>query len=235
MQRSSKLRLILAVLTFIVGAATTFLLDPSIRQQISQSSSTPKSAARATATGDAATVLNELTVKGRAPKTGYTRAQFGDGWDSIQGCDTRNSILKRDLTNSVTNEKCQVVSGTLNDPYTGSVIVFKRGETSSSDVQIDHVVALSDAWQKGAQQLSLVQRETLANDPLELLAVDGTANQQKSDGDAATWLPPNKPFRCQYVARQVAVKKKYTLWVTAAEKDAITGVLSTCPGQLLPS
>lgn len=235
MKRSSKLRLALAVLTFVVGAVTTYLFDPGIRQQISQSSSTPQSVVAATATGDAATALHELAVKGRAPKTGYTRAQFGDGWDSKLGCDTRNDILKRDLTNIVTNEKCQVVSGTLNDPYTGSVIAFERGEASSSDVQIDHVVALSDAWQKGAQQLSPAQRETLANDPLELLAVDGVANQQKSDGDAATWLPSNKSFRCQYVARQVAVKKKYALWVTAAEKDAITGVLSTCPGQLLPT
>jgi hypothetical protein len=98
-------------------------------------------------------------------------------------------------------------------------------------VQIDHVVALSDAWQTGAQQLSANQREQLANDPLELLAVDGPANQQKSDGDAATWLPPNKPFRCQYVARQIAVKAKYMLWVTAAEKEAMQRVLASCSGQ----
>jgi deoxycytidylate deaminase len=234
MKRSSKLRLTLAVLTFIVGAVTTLLLNPAVTQQLPQPQPTSVTS-NATATGDAATVLGELEVKGRAPKTGYTRAQFGDGWDSIQGCDTRNTILKRDLTAIVTNEKCQVVSGTLNDPYTGAAIMFTRGETSSSDVQIDHVVALSDAWQKGAQQLSKTQRVTLANDPLELLAVDGTANQQKSDGDAATWLPPNKTFRCQYVARQIAVKKKYTLWVTAAEKEAIIGILSACPGQLLPS
>jgi hypothetical protein len=132
------------------------------------------------------------------------------------------------------NEKCQVVSGTLNDPYTGKTIMFERGETSSQSVQIDHVVALSDAWQKGAQQLSYERRKELANDPLELLAVEGAANMQKSDGDAATWLPPNKPFRCQYVARQIAVKKKYSLWVTAAEKDAMIRVLVACPAEGLP-
>jgi hypothetical protein len=104
----------------------------------------------------------------------------------------------------------------------------------SSKVQIDHVVALSDAWQKGAQQLTSEQRYQLANDPLELLAVDGQANTQKSDGDAATWLPPNKPYRCAYVARQVAVKQKYQLWITAAEHDAMQRVLSSCPSQLLP-
>jgi len=187
------------------------------------------------AVGQAVDTLAILEVKGRAPKTGYTRAQFGDGWETTAGCDTRNTILHRDLTNVAVNTKCQVVSGVLNDPYTGKVINFTRGETSSQAVQIDHVVALSDAWQKGAQQLSFTTRLALANDPLELVAVDGPANQQKGDGDAATWLPPYKPFRCQYVARQIAVKKKYTLWVTQAEKDAMLRVLAACPGQLLPA
>ena len=182
----------------------------------------------------AITVLAELEVKGRAAKTGYTRSQFGDGWSSVAGCDTRNEILRRDLTNTTINTKCQVVSGQLTDPYTGIVIEFQRGSTSSQAVQIDHVVALSDAWQKGAQQLTPVERTALANDPLELIAVDGASNQQKGDGDAATWLPPHKPFRCQYVARQIAVKKKYRLWVTQAEKDAMLRVLGGCPGKALP-
>lgn len=183
----------------------------------------------------AAIALEELLVKGRAPKTGYARDQFGSSWLFSAGCDMRNIILNRDLYNVVTDEKCQVVSGMLNDPYTGKVISFIRGGSTSDDVQIDHVVALSDAWQKGAQQLSRKERIALANDPLELLAVDGAANQQKSDGDAATWLPSNKAFRCQYVARQIAVKQKYKLWVTAAEHDAIEGVLEKCPEQKLPS
>lgn len=194
----------------------------------------PAPAVTTTATGDAASALQQLAVKGRAPKTGYARTQFGDGWESIAGCDTRNIILHRDMTNVVENSNCQVVSGTLSDPYTGKIIQFSRGETSSADVQIDHVVALSNAWQTGAQQLTATLRQQLANDPLELLAVDGPANQQKSDGDAATWLPSNKPFRCQYVARQIAVKSKYSLWVTGAEKDAMTRVLATCSGQALP-
>ncbi len=172
--------------------------------------------------------LNELPVKGRAPKTGYTRAQFGDGWREVNGCDTRNIILHRDLVGDVIDDECRVTAGQLNDPYTGKVIRFQRGSTTSQAVQIDHVVALSDAWQTGAQQLSRAQREDLANDPLELLAVDGSANQQKSDGNAATWLPSNKSFRCQYVARQVAVKQKYGLWVTIAEKNAIARVLKQC-------
>ncbi len=171
--------------------------------------------------------LASLPVKGRAPKTGYSRSQFGDGWQTVNGCDTRNIILARDLTSDTVDEDCKVTSGVLHDPYTGKTIHFMRGD-STSDVQIDHVVALSDAWQKGAQKLSYEKRIAMANDPLNLLAVDGPANQQKSDGDAATWLPPNKAFRCQYAQRQIQVKQKYSLWITAAERDAMARVLGTC-------
>lgn len=172
--------------------------------------------------------LGKLEVKGRAPKTGYTRKQFGNGWGKINNCSVREVILARDLTDEKIDEKCRVLSGVLNDPYTGQTIHFQRGDKSSSKVQIDHVVALSDAWQKGAQQLSPGEREKLANDPLNLLAVDGPANQAKGDGDAATWLPSNKPFRCQYVARQIAVKRRYRLWVTEAEKSAMSSILEKC-------
>jgi hypothetical protein len=113
--------------------------------------------------------------------------------------------------------------------------VVARGQTTSDAVQIDHVVALANAWQTGAQQLTATTREQLANDPLELLAVDGPTNQAKGDGDAATWLPPNKTYRCAYAARQIAVKAKYALWVTPAEHDALTRILTTCPDQPLPS
>ncbi len=180
--------------------------------------------------------LAALPTKGRAPKTGYKRSQFGDGWAKAGGCDTRNVILRRDLANAVLgDDNCKVQAGALSDPYTGQRIAFKRGANSSGAVQIDHVVALSNAWQTGAQQLSSEQRISLANDPLELLAVDGPANQQKGDGDAATWLPSNKPFRCQYIARQIAVKKKYSLWVTPPERTAMERILASCPEQRLPA
>jgi hypothetical protein len=210
----------LAVLAFIIISA-----EPPIVEQVQPE-------VVSTEQGTALETLETLAVKGRAPKTGYSRDEFGGGWSTIQGCDTRNIILHRDLQNPILDEKCRVLTGTLNDPYNGKVIEFNR--TDGDAVQIDHVVALSDAWQKGAQQLTKVQRVKLANDPLELIAVDGPANQQKSDGDAATWLPSNKPFRCEYVARQIAVKQKYTLWVTQAEKDVINGVLVACPDQPLP-
>lgn len=173
--------------------------------------------------------LEKLPIKGRAPKTNYSRDQFGPGWGTELGCDTRNRILKRDLKNiTYDQDGCKINSGKLHDPYTNKQIEFKRGKLTSSAVQIDHVVALSDAWQKGAQQLSFEKRIEFANDGLNLLAVDGPANMQKSDGDAATWLPPHKAFRCQYVTRQISVKKKYELWITQAEHDVMKRIVTTC-------
>ena len=192
----------------------------------------------APAVGTALAVLADLPVKGRAPRTGYDRAQFGQRWADTDrnGCDTRNDVLRRDLTDVVLDPAthgCVVLTGTLADPFSGGTLAFERG-SRSADVQVDHVVAMSDAWQKGAQLWTPARRLAFANDPLNLLAVDGGLNAQKSDGDAATWLPPAKDFRCAYVARQVAVKAKYGAWVTQAEHDAIARVLSACPQEPLP-
>ena len=183
-------------------------------------------------TTDALTALNKLEVKGRAPKTGYTRSQFPHWSDPDRnGCDARNDILKRDLTNitykSGTRD-CKVIAGQLLDPFSGKVITFS---TTKVVIDIDHVVALSNAWQTGAAYFDKNTRLLIANDPINLLAVDAKLNRQKGDGDAATWLPPNKAFRCEYVSRQVSVKAKYSLWVTPPEKEAITRVLNQCIGQ----
>ena len=178
-------------------------------------------------------LLDSLAVKGRAPKTGYARAQFGATWADVNrnGCDTRNDILKRDLTNltfrSGTRD-CVIESGTLVDPYSGTTINFVKGVKSSMEVQIDHVVALSNAWQTGAFKLTLAKRSEFANDPDNLLAVQGRLNSQKGDGDAATWLPPLKSYRCTYVSKQIAIKAKYGLWVTAPEKTAMKNILAKC-------
>lgn len=182
----------------------------------------------------AADVLEQLPVKGRASKSGYARTEFYSSWPSIDGCSLRQRIIRREMGSSAvvsTEDNCTVISGEYDEPYTGSHLIFYQKSDFSSGVQIDHVVALSDAWQKGAQSLTKEQRYDLATDPLNLLAVDSKTNQGKSDGDAASWLPPNKAFRCQYVARQVSVKYKYSLWVTAAEKSAIKNVLKSCPSE----
>ena len=189
---------------------------------------------------EALTALDSLEVKGRAPKTGYEREEFGQAWsDDVtvdfghNGCDTRNDILRRDLDpeSLVLKEgthDCVALSGTLHDPYSGQDIEFQRGAQTSRAVQIDHVVPLADAWQKGAQQWSPEKRRDFANDPRNLLAVDGPLNQQKGAGDAATWLPPNKGFRCEYAHRIVEVKAAYELWVTEAERDALSRLLNAC-------
>ncbi|SDO57894.1 Protein of unknown function [Pedococcus dokdonensis] len=196
-------------------------------------------ATRTVRPGSAVVTLATLTIKGRAPRTGYDRALFGQAWADVDrnGCDTRNDVLRRDLTHltlKADTHGCLVLTGTLADPYTGRRIDFVRGRGTSNAVQVDHVVALSDAWQKGAQRWSTTTRTAFANDPLNLLAVDGPTNQRKGDGDAATWLPPRKAGRCAYVARQIAVKHRYTVSVTAAERDAMLRVLTTCPTQPLP-
>ncbi|MFJ4714963.1 HNH endonuclease family protein [Streptomyces sp. NPDC088785] len=186
--------------------------------------------------GSALAAVDSLTVKGRAPKTGYARERFGTAWADTDSnhCDTRDDILKRDLKSvRFSDGECKVSGGRLDpDPYSGKDVTFTRG---SSKVDIDHLVSLSDAWQKGAFKWEPGKRIALANDPLNLLAVDATPNRSKGDGDTATWLPPDKGFRCTYVAGQVAVKKKYGLWVTGAERDAMKKVLGGCPDQKLPT
>ncbi len=182
-------------------------------------------------------LVDRLAVKGRGPKTGYAREQYGPAWADVDrnGCDTRDDILNRDLTAKQWRpgtHGCVVIAGTLLDPYTGESIPFLKANASA--VQIDHVVALSDAWQKGAARWSVARRRAFANDPLNLLAVDGPNNARKGDGDTATWLPPDRSYRCRYVARQVAVKAKWKLWVTRAERDAMRRVLARCPEQRVP-
>lgn len=234
-----------ALLVLAVGCSSAESAGGSARppSDATSDAATPDSGNTATPTsipmpGSAKSALLELPVKGRAPKTSYTREQFGSGWTDVDknGCDTRDDILRRDLADitAVQEDGCIVSAGTLIDPYSGQTVVFQRGSETSNDVQIDHVVSLSDAWQKGAQGITTDQRVSFANDPLNLLAVRGDLNQQKGTGDAATWLPPDRSYRCAYVARQIAVKKRYQLWVSQAETDAMARILSGCPNQPLP-
>jgi hypothetical protein len=199
----------------------------------------PMPAGGSVVAADARSALAALPVKGPAPLTGYSRAAFGPAWADTDhsGCDQRNQVLARDMTAVQLRKgsRCVVASGLLLDPYTGKQINFVRGQGTSEAVQIDHVVALADAWRTGAQQLDPQTRAQMAGDLVELLAVDGPTNGAKRDRDAAAWLPVNKAYRCHYVARQVAVKTKYRLWVIPAERDAIDRVLAGCPSQPLPT
>lgn len=193
--------------------------------------------------GSASAALSKLKVKPDGSISTYARVkEFGEAWTDNQSapgghnhCETRDDILRRDLSTVKLDGKCEVESGTLNDPYTGKTIHFTRGRGTSLAVQIDHMVALGNAWQTGASSLSQATREQLANDPLNLISADGPANEGKGDDDASKWLPQSASFHCEYVGRQIAVKTKYRLWITSSEKTAMSKALSGCHGQTLPT
>ncbi|GGE99726.1 HNH endonuclease family protein [Mycetocola zhadangensis] len=209
--------------------ASTPLSEPSAGE-----GGAPSPVASAPIVGTATDALAALPTKGRAPKTGYDRTgHFGRAWLDVDhnGCDTRNDILARDLTDETLEGKCKVMTGWLDNVYGGVDVAFTRGQDTSTQVQVDHVVALMNAWETGAQQLSQAQRESLANDPLNLQATDASSNARKQAGDAATWLPQATGYRCEYLARQISVKAAYGLWVTAPERSAMERVLASCPAQ----
>ena len=184
--------------------------------------------------GSAMKALNRLKVRGMTSGAGYDReGKFGDAWVDVDGngCDTRNDILRRDFASITRTDGCLIYEGVIRDVYTGKRIDFTRGQTTSLAVQIDHIVALHNAWMTGAGNLSQGMRVALANDPLNLQAVDGPTNSRKSDSDASWWLPPMRNYQCVYVARQISVKRAYRLWVTPDEKIAMQAVLTTCPRQ----
>lgn len=189
------------------------------------------------ATGEAAAFLKKLRVAS-PHRSGYERQVFGYRTtdDDGDGCDVREDVLARDLHNVKYKYagSCKVRSGMLADPYTGLNIHFVRGRKTSALVQIDHVVALQNAWESGAWNWTRSKRLKFGNDMLNLLAVQGAANQEKGSASAAYWLPSNKSFRCDYVARQIAVKYKYGLTVTRAEKQSMAGILHNCHAQKLP-
>ena len=180
--------------------------------------------------------VSTLTVRQTDSVSGYDRDLFQ--WNKFDedgdGCDTRNDILARDLDNISKQDKCVVLSGILDDPYTGDRIDFQRGQSTSSKVQIDHIVALSDAWNSGASHWNESKLRAFGNDPYNLAAVDGTANTQKSNSSADEWLPANAAARCLYVATQVGVKEHYALTVTQTEAQKMREVLGSCPTQSIP-
>ena len=176
--------------------------------------------------------LDKLTVNNDpTPPEKYNRVeQFGPAWKDVDhnGCDTRNDILLRDLSTSLVagRNSCVVIAGKLADPYSGKWIDFRKEEASK--VQIDHVVSLENAWQSGAYNLSKETREALANDPDNLLAVNGHDNMVKGSKSADQWMPPNSTYACAYASKQVQIKTRYTLTVTTPEKQALADALATC-------
>jgi len=220
----------------VSGASPTWRAGEPTSSGVAPTSGAPTPAASGARFDIARQQLKALQVRGWDRTSDFKRFQFGQAWsDDVNvefghnGCNTRDDILRRDLENLVVRPfTCFAQSGTLIDPYTGTTIEFVRGPVTSNSIEIDHVVALADAWYKGARDWDPQRRLDFANDPRNLLAVSPKANFDKAFRDAAGWLPPNEAFRCDFVARQVEVKAAYGLWASAKEKRAMTDVLSRC-------
>ena len=241
-------RRITAIVTMVIAIATLIFANPDSyenSQKITDAELRAEALSSVQTQADsllAADVLDNLAVQekhetGPNGEDDYNRKLFYDNWGlDAAGCSMREAILMRDLDEESIQmqDECKVASGNLLDPYTGKLINFIRGQKTSSAVQIDHVVALSNAWATGAyddEKFNDDLRYALSQDPLNLIAVDGPANQEKSDQDASDWLPENEAFQCQYVARQISVKYKYHLWVTPREKITMRKVLENCPDE----
>jgi hypothetical protein len=217
----------------LVRSAQTPSADgPSPVEPIDQTIARPEA-------GTALAGLSTLTVHERMPSLGPARPRFGSALKDTDanGCDQRNDVLRRDLTRKTLQagtHGCAVATGTLHDPYTGRKIKFRRPSSGHVSVRIDHLVSVRDAWTKGAQNWSAAKRTAFVTDPLNLQAVSAEAISGKGGADASRWLPEAAQYRCTYVARQIVVKRKYGIWVTAAERTAIAGILADCKGQKLP-
>lgn len=222
------------ILVVIAVGGTLAVLPTGATGNSAPSTASAAGAATPTWVKTAKERLSTLDVKSAGSMTGYSPREksFGPAWQDVDlnGCDTRNDILARDLRQIVfkAGSDCIVAKGTLHDRYSGTTINFVQGQGTSLAVQVDHVVALAAAWRTGAKLWTADRRLFYANDSLVLLAVDGPTNNAKSDKDAASWLPPNIPYRCRFVARQIAIKAKYALWVTQPERMKMTDVLGDC-------
>lgn len=225
-------RLLILAAAAVVAGIVLGLLLPRMNDTLGEITG------RFTVSGPAAAALEGLVVDDHPSSAGYDRDAFGYRMTDADsdGCDVRDEVLARDLEDVRydRSDRCTVRRGTLRDPYTAATIRFLRGPSTSSAVQIDHVVALENAWRSGARTWDIRRRWRFGNDMRNLLAVDGKANEGKSSASAAYWLPENRGFRCDYVARQIAVKSEYSLAVTTAERRAMLEVLRSCPGQRLP-
>ncbi|MFE3326780.1 HNH endonuclease family protein [Streptomyces sp. NPDC059176] len=197
-----------------LACATTLLTAPAAEA----APPTPVSAATARS------YLGRLTVKAEGSSTGYSRDKFPHWITQSGACNTREVVLDRDGTNVVQNSSCAAVSGSWYSPYDGATW------TAASDVDIDHVVPLSEAWRSGAGSWTTASRRAFANDLTrpQLIAVTDNVNQAKGDKDPAEWLPSRTDYRCTYARMWVHVKYYWQLSVDSAEKSALQSILNGC-------
>lgn len=241
MRRRTQQQLVTAA-AIVAAAGIAAIVAPYMHPELAASGTTPPSTAEPSASSavsvapaaEALRELRALPVSDTYVPAPYDRDAFGPAWADTDhnGCDTRNDVLRRDLTAVVTKpgtHGCVVLSGTLHDPYTGRTIAFERGNTSSLAVQIDHRVPLSYAWRHGAASWTPKQREAFANDQAtNLVAVDGPANEEKSDSGPAEWMPTNTGDACNYAASFVTVATKWHLSIATTDKHALEGTLTGC-------
>lgn len=233
----------LALVALTAGCSAVTSAEPAtpVAPVPAATTTRPEPATTATASAITAELAKVKVIPSRPNVPGYDRScrkghgcVFGAAWSDVDhnGCDTRNDVLKAQLSNVVLKpgtKDCVVIKGTLADPYTGRSIAFVKAQASK--VQIDHVYPLGRAWDMGAAGWTLVQRKAFANDQAaNLLAVDGSSNESKGDDGPGEWLPINKAFRCEYVLRYLRVAGKYGLPVTKADADAARAVLPSCGG-----
>ncbi|MFT4280336.1 HNH endonuclease family protein [Microbacterium sp.] len=198
--------------------------------------SSPPSTPPSAGDDDLAAVLSTLPIADDEAVGQYFREQFGQAWydQDRNGCDTRNDILRRDLSDVVTKEgtrDCKVLTGVLDDPYTGERVDFVAGADTSALVQIDHVIPLSWAWRHGAERWTFEQRQEFANDPSNLRATAGAINQSKSDSGPSEWMPPQEASLCDYAETWIETLATWKLSLSGADRDALAGALTTCPGE----
>lgn len=240
MRRRTKHQLLTCAALIVAAAAGTiaapYVHPTTATGEVRSTSSGEPSPSSTVPTAAALRELRTLPVSDAYVPAHYDRVAFGQAWADTDhnGCDTRNDVLRRDLTAVVTKpgtNGCVVLSGTLQDPYTGRTIVFERGSTSSLAVQIDHRVPLSYAWRHGAASWTASQRELFANDQAtNLLAVDGPANEEKSDSGPAEWMPANTADACSYAASFVTVATKWHLSIASADERTLERTLASCAG-----
>jgi hypothetical protein len=187
---------------------------------------------------EASAALATLRVAAKTSLDGYERGcgsgegcVFGPAWADIDhnGCDQRDDVLHRDLTQVEVREGthgCVVIAGMLDDPYSGATVRFEKA--SAAEVPIDHVVPLAAAWVQGARAWTTTQRETLANDPANLMATTREQNSAKGDSTAEVWVPADPEYGCSYATVVVTVKQRFSLTVTADEAAALKSLLATC-------
>ncbi|MFJ2847983.1 HNH endonuclease family protein [Streptomyces rubiginosohelvolus] len=207
-------RLSVVAATAALAATSALFTAPSAQAAMP----TPVSAATAR------TYLGQLTVGAEGSSSGYSRDKFPHWITQSGACDTREVVLKRDGTNVQQNSSCQATSGSWHSPYDGATW------SAASDVDIDHMVPLAEAWRSGASSWTTAQRQSFANDLTrpQLIAVTDNVNQSKGDKDPAEWMPPSSSYKCTYVRAWVHVKKQYNLSVDSAEKSALQSALNGC-------